>query len=122
VSIAPTYVNHLHYLNKKGFIKNLLKFGQYMEAQGAIVRKYKNKEMLINGLVRTIVYMGLLIPHIQILFVGLISLRILAASLLAFKKSKNFIIAIVRGIIGVPKDIMGIIGFWRGFINKRQRL
>jgi len=112
---------HLHGFNKSSLIKELLnKSLPLAEAAGVIYRKHNFIEgKYLNFIVYTILYLLLIIPIINYFALTLIILISIIYTLKALFYIKNIKI-ILLPLYKIIKDILSIIGFWKGVITKKQ--
>ena len=120
---APVNILHLHGFYKLSLNKQLLnKALPLAEATGVNFRKYRTKSLsniYWNPITSTLLYLSLLIPYIGIAsFIIIIALTSLY-TIKVFKYSKDIRIIFVP-FFKIAKDVITIIGFWKGFITKKQ--
>lgn len=120
---APVNILHLHGFYKLSFKKQLLnKALPLAEATGVNFKKYGVKSLsniYWNPITSTILYLSLIIPYINIAsFIIIIALALFYA-IKVFKYSKDIKIIFVP-FFKIAKDIITIIGFWKGFVTKKQ--
>jgi len=114
---------HLHGFYKLSLKKQLLnKALPLAEATGVNFRRYGIKSLSNkhwNPLTSTILYLSLLIIYINIASFIIIAALALFYTIKVFKYSKDIKIIFVP-FFKIAKDIITIIGFWKGFITKKQ--
>ena len=120
---APVNILHLHGLYNLSFKKQLFnKALPLAEASGVNFARYGSKSFSSkywNPITSTVLYFSLLIPYINIVSLILILSLLSIYTLRVFKHVKD------SRIIFIPffklfKDILTIIGFWKGFITEKQ--
>jgi len=120
---ANTEILHLHGFYNLSFKKQLLKKALPLaEASGVNFSKHGLKILpsrYWNPITSTILYLTLLIPYINIISSILIILLISAYTFKVAKYVKDKRIIIVP-LFKFLKDIITIIGFWKGFITRKQ--
>ena len=120
---AQVNVLHLHGFYKLSFKKQLLnKALPLAEATGVNFRRYGMKSLSSkywNPLTSTILYLSLFVPYINIASFIIITTLTLFYTIKVFKYSKDMRIIFVP-FFKIAKDIITIIGFWKGFITKKQ--
>lgn len=121
---AQSNILHLHGFYKLSFKKQLInKSLPLAEAIGVNFRKYGIRSFsgrYWNPLTLTIIYLLIMIPKIKFISISLIIILIIRYTLKVFRYSKNFRIIFVP-LFKILKDILTIIGFWKGFITKKQK-
>ncbi len=114
---------HLDGFKKSTFKKQLLnKALPLAEASGVNFAKYGLKSFSSrywNPISSTILYLFLFVPYFNIIALIIILFLIISYTLKVFKYNKD------KRIIFIPffklfKDILTIIGFWKGFVTRRQ--
>jgi len=120
---APVNILHLHGFYNLSFKKQLFnKALPLAEATGVNFAKHGIKSFpskFWNPISSTILYSSLLIPYINIISLILILILILIYTLKVFKYAKDLRIIFVP-LFKFIKDLLTIIGFWKGFFTKKQ--
>ncbi len=120
---APVNLLHLHGFYNLSMKKQLLnKALPLAEASGVNFRKHGLKSFASkywSPITSTILYISLLIHYINIISLILILSLAIIYTLNAFRYTKDIRIIFVP-IFKLLKDILTIIGFWKGFITKKQ--
>ena len=123
--LITTKVNilHLHGFYRLSFKEQLLNKALPLgEAIGVNFRKYGTKSFSSrywNPISLTILYLFLILPYINIASFIIIAALALIYTIKVFKYSKDIKIIFVP-FFKIAKDIITTIGFWKGFITKRQ--
>jgi DNA integrity scanning protein DisA with diadenylate cyclase activity len=93
---------------------------QLSEASGVLYRRYRFKHgRYWNELTKSIVYISLLIPFINIISISIILLEISYFTYQAAVETKNPKVALVPFNKFIT-DIMNVIGFLRGYLTSKQ--
>ena len=120
---APVNILHLHGFYNLSFKKQLInKALPLAETSGVNFARHGAKSLsgkFWNPITSTILYISLLIPYINMISLILILFLILAYTLKVFKYVKDLRIIFVP-FFKLFKDIITIIGFWKGFITGKQ--
>ena len=123
--LITTKVNilHLHGFYRLSFKEQLLNKALPLgEAIGVNFRKYGTKSFSSrywNPISLTILYLFLILPYINIASFIIIAALALIYTIKVFKYSKDIKIIFVP-FFKIAKDIITTIGFWKGFITKKQ--
>lgn len=120
---APTFIYHNHGSNQESIKDFFRKKLEYSEAFGANRRIHgRDKPMgLWNEATKTVLYLSLLVPYLNILALALIFVK------LGFQTFKNKEKDLGHKLIYVPfilfvGDLLSIGGFWKGYLTGRQTL
>lgn len=120
---APVNMLHLHGFYNLSFKKQLLnKALPLAEASGVNFAKHGIKSLpskYWNPISSTILYLSLFIPYINIISLILILFSVTTYTIKVFKYARDPKIIFVP-IFKILKDILTVIGFWKGFITKKQ--
>ena len=120
---SNTSMLHLHGFYNLSIKKQLLnKALPLAEASGVNFRMYGIKSLANrywNPITSTLLYLFLFIPYINIISFIIISSITLLYTSKVFKYSKDIKIIFVP-FFKIAKDVITIIGFWKGFITEKQ--
>ena len=120
---ADASMLHLDGFKNSSFKNHLLKKALPLaEASGVNFAKYGLKSFsnkYWNPMISTILYIFLFVPYINKMFLIIILFLILNYTLKVFKYTKDLRIIFVP-LFKFLKDIITIIGFWKGFVTRKQ--
>jgi glycosyltransferase involved in cell wall biosynthesis len=120
---AKVNILHLHGFYNLSFKKHLInKALPLAEASGVNFRKHGIKSLSSkywNPITSTILYFSLLIPYLNFLSLILILFLTLKYTINSFKYAKDIRIILIP-FFKLFKDILTIIGFWKGYLTGKQ--
>jgi len=120
--LAETDMVHMHGFHKRSLFEHLIKKAfPLAEASGVLFRKHLFlNNPYRNALIYTIIYLLAVIPNfLQPLFLVIVALMLIIYTLKVLKYINDVKVILVP-FYKFFKDIISLIGFWKGFITKKQ--
>jgi biofilm PGA synthesis N-glycosyltransferase PgaC len=120
---APTFVYHNHGSNQESLKDFFRKKLEYSEAFGANRRIHGSDKPigLWNEATKTLLYVTLLIPYINIFTALIISLKLGYQTFNHKNKELGYHLLLVPFILLIG-DLLSITGFWKGYLTGKQTL
>ncbi|MBU2633739.1 MAG: glycosyltransferase [Nanoarchaeota archaeon] len=117
---SKTKILHLHGFYKSTISTHLFeKALPLSEATGVNFRKHGYLGNYWNPITSTIIYFCLFLPYVKHIASFLIIIMLIYYTSIVYKYNKDFKIVFVP-FFKIAKDIISIIGFWKGYITGKQ--